>query len=252
MKDRVKKNIGIILIGVGIVIVYELLTDVFGVLDTFLFVGLKTALPQFKDYIGDLMTGLVSSMKLLIPGFAIALGLGLFLGVTIGLSRPLRTNLTPYINGFSAIPATLLTPYAIRLFPSFAASSVFIIFLGSFWPILGSTITAVSTIDRRYLESCSTLEISGMERLFRVILPAASPTIFSGLQIAAKFAFVMLVVAEMIGASSGLGYFVQYYSDFARFDLVLDGFLFLALVLVLIMHVLDKIKEKSLKWTINN
>ena len=62
----------------------------------------------------------------------------------------------------------------------------------------------------------------------------------------------MLVVAEMIGASSGLGYFVQYYSDFARFDLVLDGFLFLALVLVLIMYVLDKIKEKSLKWTINN
>lgn len=252
MKDKVKKNLGIILIGVGIVIVYELLTDVFGVLDTFLFVGLKTALPQFKDYIGDLMKGLVSSMRLLIPGFALALGLGLFLGVTIGLSRPLRTNLTPYINGFSAIPATLLTPYAIRLFPSFAASSIFIIFLGSFWPILGSTITAVSTIDKRYLESCSTLEISGAERLFKVILPAASPTIFSGLQIALKFAFVMLVVAEMIGASSGLGYFVQYYSDFARFDLVLDGFLFLALVLVLIMHVLDKIKEKSLKWTINN
>lgn len=252
MKEKIKNNYGVVLIGIGIIIVYELLTDVFGILDTFLFVGLKTALPQFKGHIGDLLIGLVSSMKLLIPGFFLAVVLGLSIGVAVGLNRPLRKNVTPYINGFSAVPATLLTPYAIRLFPTFAASSIFIIFLGSFWPILGSTITAVSTIDKRYLENADTLEIKGMERLFKVVLPAASPTIFSGLQIALKFAFVMLVVAEMIGASSGLGYFVQYYSDFARFDLVMDGFLFLALVLVLIMHVLDKIKEKSLKWTINN
>lgn len=252
MAEKIKDKIPIVLIGVGIVVAYELLTDVFGVLDTFLFVGLKDALPGFADHYSDLFIGLASSMRLLVPAYILALVLGIGLGVLIGLSRPIRKNVSPYVNAFSAIPATLLTPYAIRMFPSFATASIFIIFLGAFWPILSSTIMAVSTIDKRYLENAATLEITGFEKLYRVILPAASPTIFSGLQIALKFAFVMLVVAEMIGADSGLGYFVQYYSDFARFDLVLDGFLFLAVVLVLIMMVLDKIKEHSLKWTVNN
>ena len=62
------------------------------------------------------------------------------------------------------------------------------------------------------------------------ILPAASPTILSGCAIALKFSFVMLTVAEMFGATSGMGYFVQYYSDFARFDLVIVGFIFMALI----------------------
>jgi NitT/TauT family transport system permease protein len=108
------------------------------------------------------------------------------------------------------------------------------------------------TIDKRYLENAATLEIEGAEKLFRVILPAASPTILSGCTVALKFSFVMLVVAEMFGATSGMGYFVQYYSDFARFDLVIAGFIFMAIVLVGIMYLLDIIKNKMLRWTINN
>lgn len=56
----------------------------------------------------------------------------------------------------------------------------------------------------------------------------------------------------MFGAKSGMGYFIQYYSDFARFDLVMVGFIFMALVLVIVMHIFDLIKSKLLYWKTNN
>ncbi|AOY78439.1 nitrate ABC transporter permease [Clostridium formicaceticum] len=241
-----------VLIFIGIIVSYYLATDIFGILDSFLFPGLSKILPGFISYFRQLMEGLKSSLKLLIPAYSMALILGIVLGVVIGLKNLLRKNITPYINAFSAVPATLLTPFAIYIFPSFRSASIFIIFLGAFWPILGTTVNGVMTIDKRYLENAATLEITGVEKLFKVILPAASPTILSGCAVALKFSFVLLTVAEMFGATSGMGYFVQYYADFARFDLVIVGFIFMGLVLVGIMYLFDKIKSRILRWTINN
>ena len=252
MKKFASDRLGILFILIGLIIVYELLTEVFGILDPFLFRGLSQVLPIFVSHFDPLIKGLISSLGLLIPAYAMATAAGISLGTLIGLKKLLRKNITPFVNGFSAIPATLVTPFAIHIFPTFRSASVFIIFLGAFWPTLGSTVTAVMTIDKRYLENAATLEINGMERLFRVIIPAASPTILTGCTIAIKFSFVMLVVAEMFGATSGMGFFVQYYSDFARFDLVIAGFIFMSIILIGIMYLLDLLKGKMLRWTINN
>lgn len=252
MKKMITDRLGIVLIFIGIIVSYQLATDVFGMLDSFLFPGLSKILPGFISYFGKLVQGLKSSLKLLIPAYTMALTLGISLGVLIGLKKLLRKNITPYVNGFSAVPATLLTPFAINIFPSFRSASIFIIFLGAFWPILGTTINAAMTIDKRYLENAATLEITGAEKLFRVILPAAFPTILPGCAVALKFSFVLLTVAEMFGATSGMGYFIQYYADFARFDLVIVGFIFMGVVLVGIMYLFDMIKSRILRWTINN
>ncbi|MEN1762243.1 ABC transporter permease [Anoxynatronum sibiricum] len=252
MKKMIRDRLGMILIFIGIIGSYYLATDVFGILDSFLFPGLSKILPGFILYFGQLMDGLKSSLKLLVPAYTMAITLGISLGVMIGLKKLLRDNITPYINGFSAVPATLLTPFAIHIFPSFRSASIFIIFLGAFWPVLGTTVNGVMTIDKRYLENAATLEISGLEKLFKVILPAASPTILSGCAVALKFSFILLTVAEMFGATSGMGYFVQYYADFARFDLVIVGFIFMGIVLVGIMCLFDMIKSRILRWTLNN
>lgn len=252
MKNFVKNRLGIILIFFGIVITYTLLTDVFEILDPFLFPGPSRILPNIPEKALELLEGLVSSLLLLVPSFLLALLLGILIGIPIGLKRVLRANIMPYINAFSAVPATLLTPFAIHIFPTFQYASRFIIFIGSFWIVLGTTISGVTTIDKKYLDIADTLEISGLERIIRVILPAASPTILNGSTIALKFSFLLLTSAEMFGATSGLGYFIQYYSDFAKYDLVWVGFLFLSLVLVVIMYIFDLIKTRLLHWTINN
>ena len=222
-----------------------------GLLDDFLFPSLSVVLPEFVEYLPELFQGLLSSLGLLLPSFLLALFMGIFLGVLIGSTKKFRKNLTPYINGFSAIPATLLTPFAIHIFPTFKMASMFIIFIGSFWPILGTTINAVITVNKKYLDNARILELTKFEKTRYVVLPAAAPTILAGCTIALKFSFVLLTVAEMFGATSGMGYFIQYYSDFARFDLVLVGFLFMSLVLVLIMYLFDLIKYRILRWTIN-
>jgi NitT/TauT family transport system permease protein len=252
MKKFITDRLGMIVVFIGMVVSYEIATDVFAILDPFLFPGLSIILPGFISNFGKLMTGLISSLGLLVPAYVLAVTLGISLGVLIGLKRLLRKNITPYINAFGAIPATLLTPYAIHIFPSFRIASIFIIFIGAFWPILGTTVNAAMTIDKRYLENAATLEITGAQKLFRIILPAASPAILSGCAVALKFSFVLLTVAEMFGATSGMGYFVQYYSDFARFDLVGAGFIFIAIVLVGIMYLFDLMKGRILRWTVNN
>ncbi len=252
MKRYLKDRLGIILIFIGIITGYVLLTDVFGVLNTFLFHSIATIPPLFREYFSQLLKGLRSSLGLLVVAYVMALIAGISIGTFIASRSLVRKNIMPYINAFSAIPVTLLTPYAINILPSFHAASIFIIFLGCFWIILGTTITAVMTIDKRYLENAATLEIPKIQQLFRVILPAASPAILTGCTIALKLAFMLLAVAEMFGATSGMGYFIQYYSDFGRFDLVAVGFLFMALVLLVILSLFDMVKARILHWTINN
>ncbi len=247
------KNYGsIIAIGVCFLLAYILLTDVSRVLSAFLFPSISDVIKLIPDYIGQLFTGLKSSLYLLVTAYVLAVISGIAVGTLIGLKSGLRKNVTPYIYAFSAIPVPLLTPYAINLFPTFKAASIFLIWLAAFWVILSTTIGAVMSIDKRYLENAATLEIPAIEKLFRIILPAASPAILVGCSVALILSFMMLAVAEMFGATAGMAYFVQYYSDFARFDVVLLGFLFTATVLVSIMYIFDKIKHRILHWTINN
>ncbi len=250
--SKIKDRLGTILIGVGLVVGYILLTDAFHVLAPFLFPSLAKVLSNIPDYIGQLMMCLQSSLFLLIISYVLAVVTGIGLGTFIGLHSGVRKNVNPWIHAATAIPVPLLTPYAINIFPTFRMASIFLIWLAAFWIILATTTGAVVSIDRRYLENAATLEMPRMERLFRVVLPAASPAIFTGCSVALVLSFMMLAVAEMFGAEAGLAWFVNYYSDFARYDLVLLGFIFTAVVLVLVMFVFDKIQARSLHWTMND
>ena len=252
MVKFLKERGGTILIGVVGVALYILLTDGLHVLNSFLFPSLGTVLGNFPEYIGKLLEGLQSSLFLLVISYALAVVTAVALGTLIGLKSGLRRNVNPWIHALTAIPVPLLTPYAINIFPTMKMASIFLIWLAAFWVILATTIGAVVSIDRRYLENAATLEMPTFERLFRVVLPAASPAIFTGCSVALVLSFMMLAVAEMFGAQSGMAYFVQYYSDFGRYDLVMMGFIFTAVVLVLVMIVFDRIQAKALHWTYNN
>ena len=248
----IKKHIGPILIGVFLVLGYILLTDGLQILKPFLFPSLSKVLPLYPEYIGELLGGLGSSLFLLVISYLLAVVTAVAAGTLIGLKSGIRKCVTPYIYAFSAVPVPLLTPYAINIFPTMKAASIFLIWLAAFWVILATTIGAVVSIDKRYLENAATLEMPSAEKLFKVVLPAASPAILTGCSVALTLSFMMLAVAEMFGADSGLAHFVSYYSDFARFDLVLAGFMFTAAVLVLIMIIFDKVKARILYWTVDD
>ena len=252
MKKFIKKYYGVALVGIGIVVLYILLTQTFDVLSDFLFPDLGKVLKLAPEYIGEMMGNLWASLQLLFWAFLIALVLGVGLGTLIGLKSGLRRTVSPWITALTAIPVPLLTPYALNIFPSFKTASIFLISLAAFWVILATTIGAVVSIDKRYLENADTLEMPKLQKLFKIILPAASPGIYTGAEVALTLSFMMLAVAEMFGARAGLAFFVHHYSDLARFDLVLLGFIFTAIWLILIMVVFNIIKKRALRWTFNN
>jgi len=231
-----------------LVLLFELATDLSGWLEPVLFPGLSRILPELKRSLPKLALGVVNSMGLLLPSYLLALVLGIGGGLLVGSSATLRATLMPIFRGVSPIPPTMLIPYAIAVLPTFWLSSAFIIFAGAFWPILMGTIHGVVLLDARYLNNASTLGLRGFRLLRKVIFPGALPMIFSGAGMALVFSFILLTVAEMFGAKSGMGHFIQYYADFSDYPKVLAGMIFMSLVIILIMELFDLVQRRALHW----
>ena len=107
------------------------------------------------------------------------------------------------------------------------------------------------TIDKRYLDNAATLCLTGPKKLTKVILPAAMPSILSGFVTSLRSSFLVLVFAEMYSAQYGMGYFVKKNADFGLYDNTWAGFLFMILVLVVVMQIFEKIKNRMLDWTMD-
>ena len=216
-----------ILIYVGLFALYAYLTAS-GRADPYLFPKVKAIGRAFWKNRSMMLLNMVSSFRLVIPSIVISVAISLTLGTVLGLHAKVRDVLYPVIYAFSVIPSILLSPFALLLAPSFTSASIFLIVYGSFWSTLFATITSIMTIDRRYLDKAAALELSPAARLFRVILPAASPGILGGFVNSLRSTFVMLVYAEMYGSHYGMGFFVKN-----------------------VMQFFEHLKKYLLKWTIN-
>ncbi|HIH44802.1 MAG TPA: ABC transporter permease [Candidatus Methanoperedenaceae archaeon] len=226
----------------------ELVFAKLAVLDPFLFPSpARVFLALFKD-IDILLDGLVSSITLLAAGYLLAVITAIPLGLITGWKKRLFNAAYPFAKAVSPIPPTVYLPYSIVLLPSFKAASVFVIFIGAFWPIFVATVYGVFNIEPRLINSARTLGLGNLELMRRVVLPAALPTIFSGALIALILSFITLTVAEMIGTNSGLGWYIEYEHQFANYDKLLAGMLFLGFAVVSIMFVFDRVQSYCLRW----
>lgn len=237
-----------ILIGLGLIIVWEILT-IKGGLNPVIFPELSKVFSVFSNETEGLLGGLVSSFKLLVPAYIGSLLLGIGGGLFFGLNNKVRNILMPYVHLLSPLPPTLFVPYAIAVLPTFQAASIFLIFIGTFWPIFLGTLQGVLIIEKQYLDNAKILGLKGNDFLFRVIIPAASPYILSGAGTSLGLSFLILTMAEMFGAESGMGYFIQYYTDFAQYDYVIAGIVFNSTVILIALLLFEKLKKRILFWT---
>ena len=132
-----------------------------------------------------------------------------------------------------------------------AGASLFLVVYGTIWSTLFATITGIQTIDKRYLDNAATLELKGMKKFIKVILPAASPSILAGFVNSLRGSFVILVYAEMYGAKYGMGFFVKKYSEYGLYSETWAGFVFMVVILIIVMQFFEKLKNYLLKWTTN-
>jgi ABC-type nitrate/sulfonate/bicarbonate transport system permease component len=151
---------------------------------------------------------LVPSLGRMLAGYGIAVAVGVLAGTALGLSRILRTAVDPGVQFLRALPPPALIPFALLLFGTGDASKVFIIALGTVWPILLNTIDGVRGVEPQQLEAARSYHVPPAARVVRVVLPAASPRIFAGMRTALAIGIILMVVSEMVASDNGIGYFV--------------------------------------------
>lgn len=250
IKGFIKKYWVTAVIFVGIVMLYYYVADVIQ-LNPYLFPATEKIKAAFMSNKDVMLTNMFASFRLLIPSVLLALVLAIIFGTLMGMNKRIREVLHPVIYAFSVIPSILLSPFVLLLAPTLYAASIFLVVYNIVWATLFATITGIMTIDKRYLDKAATLELTGIKRFTKVILPAASPSILAGFVNSLRSSFVMLVFAEMYGGGSGMGYFVKKNSELGVFANTWVGFVFMVIVLVIVMQVFEKLKERLLKWTID-
>ena len=138
-------------------------------------------------------------------GFVIAGLVAIPLGVAVGYSQLVRDLVFPPVELFRPIPPIAWIPLAILFFPGVEWMIIFLTFYGAFFPIIYNTIAGVSGIRSNYIRAAKSLGASEWTVFWQIVLPAALPTIFTGLHIAISVAWLMVVAGEMIANRGGIG-----------------------------------------------
>jgi nitrate/nitrite transport system permease protein len=141
-------------------------------------------------------------------GFGLAMLVAIPLGFVIGMSPLMRLALDPFIQVLKPISPLAWMPLALYTIKDSSISGIFVIFICSIWPMLMNTAFGVASVKREWLNVASTLEVSPLRKAFLVILPAAAPTILTGMRISMGIAWLVIVAAEMLVGGTGIGYFV--------------------------------------------
>jgi sulfonate transport system permease protein len=194
---------------------------------------------------GELPRDIGISMIRVLEGFGIALFLGLTFGIAIGLSKTLDRFTDLIIQVVKPIPPIAWIPLAILWFGIGEKSKVYIIFLGAFFPIIINTIDGIRQTDYKFVEVARLLAVPRFKFVLQVVLPGALPAIMTGVRVGLMVAWICVVAAELIAASSGIGYLIMDARELSRSDVVLVGMITIG-VIGKVMDGLIKLLEKRL------
>jgi NitT/TauT family transport system permease protein len=205
-------------------------------------------LAKFAAGFDEILVNVKFSLSLIFRGYltaiAIALPLGLFLGWNARVGA-----VAGYISKFiGSISPIVYIPYLIVLLPTFRMASMFVILIASFWPIFACTMSGVRNVEKRLIDSARMLCVSKFTMLFCIVLPAALPQIFIGCNQGLGVSFILIVSAEMIGARSGLGFYVNNYANFGNFTNALVGVIAIGIVVTFITFLFNAAQRYMLRW----
>jgi len=141
-------------------------------------------------------------------GFGLAALVAVPLGFLIGMSRLVFQALDPFIQVLKPISPLAWMPLALFTLKDSGVSAIFVIFICSIWPMLINTAFGVASVRKEWIDVARTLEVRPLRKALLVILPAAAPTIMTGMRISIGIAWLVIVAAEMLVGGTGIGYFV--------------------------------------------
>jgi NitT/TauT family transport system permease protein len=197
---------------------------------------------------GELPVQLGETTAVLLAGYALAVAVGMVVGVMMGMVRPLAKLLDPYVNALYAMPTVALVPLVVIWVGLGFEAKVFLTFIVGVFPIMISAQTGVENISPAYIETGRSFALSRRQMLWKVILPAAIPFFVSGLRLGLGRALVGVVVAEMFTALSGLGYMVTIYANSFKTAYLFVPVITLALLSIALTELLRWAERTLTPW----
>ena len=190
----------------------------------------------------------LNTLKLLFLGYSIGVSLGLITGITCGYSERARYWLDPIIKFLGPIPTSTWIPIIMVVASSLFGGAVFIIALGSWFAVTVASLTGISNVSKEYFDAAMTLGATNRQLVFRVAIPHAMPSILQGCTQAMSSSCVAIMIAEMLGVKSGLGWYMTWQTGWASYDKSFAALFVICLIFTLVTNGLECIKRYLLRW----
>ena len=203
-----------------------------------------------NPYLGTWLSNVEYSSMRVAQGFVLAALVGVPLGLLIGWSKFISQMLDPLIQSLRPIPITAWWPFSIAVFGIRDVGSIFLIFLGGFYAIVVNATQGARDVDRNLVRAALMMGASRAQLLYRVVLPAAMPSIFTGLRIGLGISWTAVIVSEMVAVKSGLGYVLWDAYYVGRMDIVLADMVSIGAMGYISDRSIVFIERKVLVWRI--
>ena len=190
----------------------------------------------------------LNTLKLLFLGYTIGVSLGLITGITCGYSKRVRYWINPIIKFLGPIPTSTWIPVIMVVATSLFGGAVFIIALGSWFAVTVASMNGIANVDKDYLEAARTLGASNRQLIFRVAIPHAMPNILTGCTQAMSSSCVSLMIAEMLGVKSGLGWYMTWQTGWASYDKMFAALFVICFIFTVVTKTIERIKRYLLRW----
>ena len=197
---------------------------------------------------GKMAEDLLISIQRVLRGFSLGAVAGIILGGIMGFSKTCNRIFGSLVNILRPVPMLAWIPLLILWLGIQESSKTAVIFIGSFWPVLLNTTHGIQSTDTKLLEEARILEKSPLCIVLQVYLPSALPSVFTGLRLGISSAWTCVVGAEMIAATSGIGYMIHYARELAQPAKVFAGVIHIGLIGLFIDKVLTMVQRRPLSW----
>ena len=150
----------------------------------------------------------LNSLERVFGGFALAMLVGVPLGLLIGMSKNAFIAINPFIQILKPVSPLAWLPLLLFMFRDINLTAITTIFITSIWPIIINTALGVRSVSEDYLNVAKVLRLTAFERIFQIILPVAVPFIFTGMRLSLGIAWLVIVAAEMLTGGLGIGFWI--------------------------------------------
>jgi sulfonate transport system permease protein len=248
LKKVKEKSIGIIL-PILLFIFWEISTRM-ELFSSQLLVPPKQVLLAFQDLLreGELLNHLEISLLRVLSGFIIGAASGFLLGTVLGTSKQIEKYVAPIFNSFRQIPLMGWMPLLMLWLGVEETFKIVFISFGAFYALTLNTFEGIKNVPKEYVEVAKVFEYSRLKLLRKVVLPSALPSIFTGIKLGLSMSWMLVVGAEFVAASEGIGYLMTWGRQLFQFDIVILGVIIIGIVGLIMNQVLGIFETRFLSW----